>query len=112
MISRNYKEESIKETPHKVDVRELYNNSSAQILHISLQPGEGLKPHITPVDVVFYVLEGSPSIYIGEEMMSFEKDTLIESPAKITHYISNNSDSIVRIMVIKAPRPQSKTKVV
>lgn len=111
MISRNYKTEEPKENPHKVDVKQLYNDASAQIMHITLQPGQTLKPHKTPVDVVFYVLEGTPSILVGEETITFEKDILIESPADIVHCISNEGQQIARILVIKAPRPTAQTKV-
>jgi len=111
MIHRNFNSEPIKENPHKVDVRQLYNDASAQVMHITLLPGEALKPHKTPVDVFFYVLEGTPIIHIADEMLAFEKDTLIESPANIVHYISNESDVIARILVTKAPRPEAKTKI-
>ena len=47
----------IAETPHKVDVRKLYDTENAMTVHITLQPGESLIKHITPVDVFFYVLE-------------------------------------------------------
>ena len=105
MITRNYRTEEIRDTPHKVDVRQIYNYPTAQVMHIMLKPGESLKPHRTPVDVVFYVLEGTPTIHIGDESSSFEKDTLIESPADIVHFISNSSPDIARLLVIKAPRP-------
>ena len=36
---------------HKIDVREMYNKESAQVMLIALKPGESLKPHKTPVDV-------------------------------------------------------------
>jgi quercetin dioxygenase-like cupin family protein len=110
MIARNYKTEEIKENPHNVDVRQLYNDTSAQIMHITLKPGESLKPHKTPVNVVFYILEGSPVVHIGDESKIFEKDKLIESPADIVHFISNESEKIARILVIKAPRPEKATK--
>jgi len=110
MISRIYTSEPLRETPHKVDVRKLYDDPTAQLMHITLQAGESLKPHKTPVDVFFYVLEGTPTVHVGEESQSFEKDTLIESPAHIVHYLSNESDSRARILVTKAPRPQSKAK--
>jgi mannose-6-phosphate isomerase-like protein (cupin superfamily) len=110
MIARNYKKEEIKENPHKVDVRQLYNDPSAQIMHIILKHGESLKPHKTPVDVVFYILEGSPTVHVGEEAKIFEKDNLIESPANIVHFISNESKENARILVIKAPRPEKATK--
>ena len=111
MISRIYKSEPLKENPHKVDVRQLYNDASAQIMHITLQPGENLKPHKTPVDVTFYILEGTPTIHIGEESQQFERDTLIESPADIVHFISNESQQQARILVTKAPRPDKQTKI-
>ena len=112
MNSRTYKSEPIKENPHKVDIRQLYSDASAQVMHITLKPGEAVKPHITPVDVVFYVLEGTPTVHVGEESQIFDKDTLIESPADIVHYLSNESGEQVRILVIKAPRPVTPTKIV
>jgi quercetin dioxygenase-like cupin family protein len=111
MITRNFKSEEIKENPHKVDVRQLYNKDSAQIMHITLKPGESLKPHKTPVDVAFYVLEGTPAIHIGDESLEVVKDTIIESPAEILHFISNDSDEVARILVIKAPKPEKTTRI-
>ena len=110
MVSRNYKTEPAKENPHKVDVRQLYNHPTAQIMHVTLKPGEALKPHKTPVDVCFYILEGTPTINIGDESQVFEKDNLIESPADIVHYLSNESNLKARILVTKAPRPVKQTK--
>ncbi len=110
MIARKYNTEEPRENPHKVDVRQLYNHESAQIMHITLKSGESLKPHKTPVEVTFYVLEGTPSIHIGNESMVYDRDTLIESPADITHYISNESSENARILVIKAPRPDKATR--
>ncbi|MGQ1783986.1 cupin domain-containing protein [Saccharicrinis sp. GN24d3] len=110
MISRNYKTEPLKENPHNVEVRQMYNDASAQIMHITLKSGETLKPHKTPVDVTFYVLEGTPTVHVGEESAVFERDNLIESPADIVHYLSNESNSQARILVTKAPRPAKQTK--
>ncbi len=110
MISRNYKTEPIKENPHKVDVRKMYDDETAQIMHITLKPGESLKPHKTPVDVCFFVLEGNPTVHVGDESKEFEQDTLVESPADIVHYLSNESENNARVLVIKAPRPVKQTK--
>jgi quercetin dioxygenase-like cupin family protein len=104
------KEVPIKETPHKVDARMLYDKDSAQAIHIKLEAGESLKPHITPVDVFFYVLEGTPEILIGKEKQIIKVDCLVESPKDIPHCISNNSDKVVRVLVVKAPKPTTKTK--
>lgn len=103
-------ETEITETPHKLDVRKLYDKDTAQAMHIKLQPGESLKPHITPVDVFFYVLEGTPDILIGKETQTIEVDSIVDSPKGIPHCISNNSNEIVRVLVVKAPKPTTNAK--
>ena len=109
MITKKLSENKIMETPHGLDVRNLYNAESAMITIISFKPGESLKPHKTPVDVAFYVLEGTGVVQVGDEKIEVSKDTLIESPKKITHCWFNESDSLLRVMVIKAPRPVNKS---
>ena len=53
--------------PHGVDARSLYDTENAQVILITLKPNESLKKHITPVDVIFYVLEGRGIVEIGGE---------------------------------------------
>ncbi|MDX9928912.1 MAG: cupin domain-containing protein [Bacteroidales bacterium] len=106
----DWKRQEIKETPHKVDVRSLYDTDDAQVMHIQLKPGEALKPHITPVDVFFFVLEGIPIIQVGTEMQEVAADMLVESPKDIVHCLYNHSDKPARIMVVKAPRPVKSTR--
>lgn len=99
-----------KPNPHGVDARGISDTESAQVVHITLRPGESLKKHITPVDVVFYVLEGNGIVEIGDERKEVGPDTLIESPAKIPHRWMNESSGLVRILVVKTPRPKEATK--
>ena len=101
--------ETIK-NPHGVKVSKLYDTDFAQAMHITLEAGESLKKHITPVDVIFYVLEGSGVIEIGDEKQQVSADTLIDSPAKIPHCWYNNSDSVLRVLVIKVPKPTESTR--
>jgi len=107
-----YQTQEVKDTPHRIDVREMYNKESAQAMLMALKPGESLKPHKTPVDVFFFIVEGTPTIHIGDESEVCNANTLIESPADVVHYISNDAHSLVRILVVKAPRPGSFTKVI
>ena len=97
--------------PHGVDVRKLYDKESAQVMLITLEPGEGLKPHKTPVDIFFVVLEGTPVIQVGDEEEICEIDTLIESPADIIHNIYNPTQKVARILVVKAPRPTTLSRI-
>lgn len=107
----NWKDLEIIDTPHKTDVRRLYDHENAQVMHITLQPGQSLKPHITPVDVFFYILEGTVDVRVGDETIPVKADSLVESPKDIIHSLANTSDSQARIMVVKAPRPTSQTRV-
>jgi quercetin dioxygenase-like cupin family protein len=110
MIINSLKETNAHENPHQVDVRKLYDHDNAQVMHITLLPGQSLKPHFTPVDVFFYILEGTPEVLVGDETVLVEKDNLVESPKDIIHSLANNSDSIARILVVKAPKPVAKAK--
>lgn len=99
----------VSENPHHIDARKLDDTTHAQVLHLTLKPGESLKRHITPVDVFFYVLEGAGVVEIGDETKEVGPDSLIESPAGIVHCWYNKSTSTLRVLVVKTPRPTEKT---
>lgn len=98
-----------KPNPHKVDARPIYTHENAQVVVLTLQAGESLRRHITPVDVFFYVLEGKGTVEIGEEKQEIEKDSIVHSPAKIVHCWYNTSDNPLRILVVKTPKPKEST---
>ena len=95
---------------HQVKSGTIYDTQHAVAVHITLEAGEKLKPHVTPVDVFFYVLEGEPTFEIGKERKPVAADHLIESPAKIPHCITNETDQIARILVVKVPKPTTQTR--
>jgi quercetin dioxygenase-like cupin family protein len=88
------------ENPHKVQVGKLYDTEHAQVMHITLEPGQSLKRHITP-----------GIVEIGDEKQEVGPDTLIDSPARIPHCWYNESAGVVRIMVVKVPRPTETTRI-
>jgi len=96
--------------PHHVDARKIYDTPHAIAVVIMLQPGESLKKHITPVDVFFYVLEGTGIVEIGDEKQTVGKDMLVESPARVPHRWTNESTSVFRVLVVKVPKPVEETK--
>ncbi len=109
MEIRNYTKLGIANNPHGVQATKMYDTDDAQIMHLLLKAGESLKEHITPVDVAFYVLEGRPTILVGEEKIQVKKDDIVESPKDIPHCIYNETDEIIRVLVMKLPRPTRKT---
>lgn len=96
--------------PHHVDARKMYESPHAVAVVITLKPGESLKRHLTPVDVFFYVLEGTGTVEIGDERATVGKDALIESPARIPHRWINESSGTFRVLVVKVPKPTEETK--
>ncbi|MDZ7814844.1 MAG: cupin domain-containing protein [Planctomycetota bacterium] len=98
------------DNPHGVNVSRLYDTEHAQVVHIHLKPGEQLKRHITPVDAVFYVLEGQGVVEVGEEKRTVTADTLIDSPKNIPHCWHNESNADLRVLVIKVPSSTDPTQ--
>lgn len=95
--------------PHGVDARPIYAHDNAQVIILTLQPGESLRRHITPVDVFFYVLEGKGIVEVGDEKKEVCKDSIVHSPAKIVHCWFNKSENPLRILVAKTPKPKEST---
>ncbi len=109
MITKKLSEVDGMKNAHGVDARNLYNTEDAMITVITLESGQSLKRHITPVDVAFYVLDGTGVVEIGDEKMEVAKDTLIESPKDIVHCWYNESCDPLKILIVKAPKPTKKT---
>ena len=99
--------------PHGVSARGLHDTERVQAVMVTLQPGEALKRHVTPVDVFFYVLAGRGIVEIGDEREEVSPDMLIVSPARIPHRLLNESksDVVFRFLVVKTPRPTKATKI-
>jgi quercetin dioxygenase-like cupin family protein len=110
MEIRKMDEQPPAENPHGVDVRRAYQSEHAMVSVITLEPGQALKRHITPVDVFFYVLEGTGTVDVGEERRTVSKDTVIESPKDIPHCWTNESDARFRVLVVKVPNPAKGTR--
>ncbi|MDA3872295.1 MAG: cupin domain-containing protein [Candidatus Marinimicrobia bacterium] len=110
MKIRNYKNLKVAKNPHGIQSTKMYDTDDALIMHLVLKAGESLKPHITPVDVAFYVLEGKPTIMVSNEKNQVTKDDIIESPKDIVHCIYNETKNDVRVLVMKLPKPTSQTK--
>jgi quercetin dioxygenase-like cupin family protein len=97
----------VADNPHGVDVRHLHATPHVVATMITLQPGEVVKPHKAPVDAFFYVLEGRPRVEMEGETREAAPDTLIPSAAGHLHSLRNQSDGVVRFLVIKTPNPKA-----
>jgi len=97
--------------PHGVSARSLHHSEHVQVTMVTLQPGERLKLHVTPVDVFFYVLEGEGTVEIDGEQALISRDDLVVSPARLPHRLLNDGDGVFRFLVTKTPAQKEKTKI-
>lgn len=104
------KEQEIIKNPHNAEVRKLYENDNLEMMHIILKPGEHLIKHSLAVDALFYVLEGSGKFETDDRSQDIEKDILIESPANVPRGWLNDSRELLKILVIKTPKPSQTEK--
>jgi quercetin dioxygenase-like cupin family protein len=98
-------EAEVVKNPHGVKVQRLYTSEYASIMHLTLEPGEKLRQHITPVDAIFYGI-----VEIGDEKKEVAKGTMIDSPKGIMHCWYNESDERLNVLVVKVPFPTEPTK--
>ena len=97
------------ENPMGLRVRHLHETPHVMMSMLTLEPGETVPPHAAPVDVAFFVVEGSPVIQIEEESQRVGPQTLIPSDAGHPHGFSNDGDVPVRILIIRTPSPHAAT---
>ena len=89
---------------HGVDARKIYDSADCTTIFMCLKPGEALKLHTTPVDVFFYILEGSGVVVVGEETQSVTVNMLVESPKGVPHLLKNTSAGLFKFLVVKFPK--------
>ncbi|MDY7026791.1 MAG: cupin domain-containing protein [Spirochaetota bacterium] len=85
--------------------KKLLSKAEVEVVRIELAPGSSLPVHRTPVDVFFFIIEGSGEIEVGGERKTVEAGSVVESPKDIPHGLHNRSDSPFRVLVVKTPRP-------
>jgi mannose-6-phosphate isomerase-like protein (cupin superfamily) len=85
--------------------RKIYDSAEAQLIHIEVAPGGAIAPHVTPVDMEFYVLEGRGIFILGEESREAGAGTLIPSPRGVPHGMKNPGPAPLKVLAIKNPRP-------
>ena len=87
--------------PFNIEGHKMHIGEELEVIHLKLKPGEKLEIHSNPVDVVFYVIEGK-CIFITEKAETIiEKDSCFRITADTLRGWKNNSDSNLKILVIK-----------
>lgn len=93
--------DSAPQVPVPFDARVMHSDGPVEVIHILLQPGEGVPPHDNPFDVVFYVLEGRGELTIEDQIQQVAADNLIAIPTGTQRGWKNTGSAPVRLLVIK-----------
>jgi len=97
----------VAENPMGLSIRHLHETPRVMLSMVTLEPGDAIPPHAAPVDVAFFVVEGSPVVQIEEESQRVSPQTLIPSSAGHAHGLSNDGDAPVRVLIIRTPSPHA-----
>jgi quercetin dioxygenase-like cupin family protein len=74
-----------------------------------LQPGQAQPPHRhSGADKIYYVLEGTATIQVGEEEKSLGPGKIVLAPSGSIHGVRNVSQENLTLLVMMAPNPNVK----
>ena len=91
-----------------VVARVLYSAPEAMIVHIDIEPQGFVKPHVTPIDMEYFVMEGRGLFILGEESMEAGPGVCIPNPRGVPHGIRNVGPGALRVLAVKNPRPEGE----
>ncbi len=84
-----------------ITIQKVPHSYKTQSVQLTFEAGALLPLHTTPVDVLFYVIEGTGTVTVGEEVQDCSAGCYIESPKDIPHGWENKSDKTFKVLVIK-----------
>ncbi len=87
--------------PFNLDGRKLFTSENLEIIHLTLQPGEGMEPHSQPMDVVFFVLEGTGTLNVANDSLEATANTTIYVKSGTQRSWANSGSDPLLILVNK-----------
>jgi mannose-6-phosphate isomerase-like protein (cupin superfamily) len=93
--------EEAERVPIDRDGRILFRAEKNELVHITLHPGESIPLHPNPVDVLFFVVEGTAQLNTDNEIIDLNSNDSIFIKQGTNRGLTNNTDKILRILVYK-----------
>lgn len=92
-------------SPEKMQKINLFDTPRVLCDVYCLEPGQTQKPHThADSDKIYYVLEGSGKIRIGDEIADLPAQHAVLAPAGIEHGVINDSAERLVLFVVAAPK--------
>jgi quercetin dioxygenase-like cupin family protein len=77
-----------------IKTKKIVHHNNATIKIIMLDPNQAIPDHQVPVDVTFYVLSGSGTIKIEDEMYNVKENDVVLCPPNTVMSVSGNEDGM------------------
>lgn len=93
--------DSASRVPIALDGRIMYSSGRFEVIHLTLQPGEGMELHVMPFEVIFFVREGSGTLMFEEEQVAGTPGDCIRVEPGVKRGWKNTGTLPLRILVMK-----------
>ena len=94
-------------TPLGGAARRLVDKPELRLVNLELKPGEVVKSHLAPVEVVFIVLAGSGQVLVENETHSLAAGEMLVCPAGTNRSLRADIDQGLNLLVVRAPNADS-----
>jgi quercetin dioxygenase-like cupin family protein len=91
--------------PHGLDAHRMFASPHVEVVHISLPAGKALVRHASPVDTLFYIIDGTATVESGSGRLTAPAGTITPNSAGTMHRVVNETAAQLRFLVIKTPQP-------
>jgi len=81
----------------------IINHKNATIKNLLLNPGAAIPIHYMPVDVTFFILEGTGKITIADTTFSVKPQDIVICPINVAMSVKADDSSALSFLNIKTP---------
>ncbi|HON19310.1 MAG TPA: cupin domain-containing protein [Salinivirgaceae bacterium] len=92
---------SAPKVPFDLDGRIMFTSSKAEMVHLTIKPGEAIPPHANPFGVIFYMLEGELELSVNDESHTLSPNTTAFVEMNESRSLTNNSPNPAKVLVVK-----------
>lgn len=80
-----------------------FENRALENYLIEIPAGTGNETVRHVGEEMYYVIEGSLTVYVNDKRYNLEKNDVIHFPSNYPHYYKNTSDALVKILCVVTP---------
>ena len=87
-------------------VERIIQDENIHYIHMVFNKDEGLPEHLSNSNVYMTVIRGTLSIVLNDQTVhQYNKGTLLKIPVNTKMNVKNLSESVLELIVVKAPAP-------